>query len=77
MQFLRKKNHPFEENITEDYLKVINEAYNQFFINYDISPLLVINTNEIDFVMNPEKIDDVINYINNPFQGTKYFNPKD
>jgi len=76
MENIRKRNQPHEENITEDYLKIVNEAYNQYFINYDIAPLLVINANDIDFVRNPEKIDDIINYIKNPFLGTKYYNPR-
>jgi len=76
MENIRKRNYPFEENITEDYLKIINEAYNQYFFNYNVSPLLVINTSEIDFVMNPEEINKIIDYIKTPFMGTKYYNPK-
>ena len=76
MENIRKRNYPFEENITEDYLRIINEAYNQYFFNYSVSPLLVINTNEIDFVMNPEEIDNIIDYIKTPFKGAKYYNPK-
>ena len=76
MENIKKRNYPYEENITEDYLKVITEAYNQYFFNYNISPLLVVNIEEMDFVTNPDEIDNIINYIKTPFQGTKYYNPK-
>jgi deoxyadenosine/deoxycytidine kinase len=76
LQNIKKRNYPYEENIAEDYLKLLNEVYNQYFFNYDISPLLIINTDEIDFIMNPDKINDIIKYIENPFQGTKYYSPK-
>jgi len=76
MENIKKRNYPYEENITQDYLKLLNEAYNQYFINYDISPLLVINTDEMDFIMNPDEVNDIIKYIESPFRGTKYYNPK-
>ena len=75
LENIKKRNQPYEENITEDYLKLINEAYNQYFINYDVSPLLVINTNEIDFITHPEIIDEIIDFVKTPFLGTKYYNP--
>ena len=56
MQNIKKRNYPYEENIAEDYLKLLNEVYNQYFINYDISPLLIINTDEIDFIITHSKI---------------------
>ena len=71
-----KRNRSYEINISGDYLKVINEAYNQYFFSYDSSPLLVVNTSDIDFVRNPDEIDEIIEFIKNPFRGTKYFNPK-
>ena len=73
---IEKRSKGYESNISEEYLKVINEAYNQYFFGYDSSPLLVVNISEIDFVRNPDEINNIIDFIKTPFSGTKYFNPK-
>lgn len=51
-----RRGRSYEQNISPDYLAELNEAYNQFFHHYDRSPLLVINTNEIDFVSEPDHL---------------------
>ena len=38
-------------------------------------PLLIINTNNIDFVENSEDFENLLNEIHQPHQGIKYFNP--
>jgi len=48
---------------------------NQYFLNYNDSPLLIINTNEIDFVHNFGDLQDLINTIKEMKTGTKYYIP--
>ena len=43
--------------------------------NMSQGPLLIINTNDIDFVHNEEDLEEVIHYIRQPVSGTKFFNP--
>src|SRR5258705_11979202 len=38
---LRKRGHPIEAGISEDYLRRLSEAYTRYFLSYDESPLLV------------------------------------
>ncbi len=40
----------FENQITGDYLAELNQAYNYYFFHYQETPLMVVNTSEIDFV---------------------------
>ena len=47
----------------------------EFFVNYEDTPLLIINTNNIDFVENVEDLKELLDVIQKPIQGTKYFNP--
>jgi len=75
MENIRRRHIPYEMEITPDYLKVLIEAYNQFFFQYNASPLLVINSTKIDFINNEEDFNGIINEIKNPFSGIKYFNP--
>ena len=65
----------FEKNLSEDYLDALNQVYNEYFFRYQDTPLVIINTNNIDFVNNNEDLEEMINYIRKPVTGTKFFNP--
>ena len=73
---ISKRNRPFEEFITREYLQSLVEAYNGFFFHYHNAPILVVNTNDIDFLNDPQELDNLITYIDKPFHGIQYYNPK-
>lgn len=56
MENIERRGRDYERHITPEYLKELNDAYNHFFYHYDRSPLITINTTEIDFVNNPEHL---------------------
>ena len=72
---IRKRNYSFEKSIDFDYLELINKAYDYYFFNYTETPLLVVKTDDIDFVNNPEHFDDLIEQIRKPIAGKKYYAP--
>ncbi len=72
---IHKRGRPFEKDMDPDYIKQLNEAYNHFFFHYVGSPLLVVNTNAIDFVANPEDFEDLLQRITSHRQGTTYYQP--
>ncbi|MBN2102782.1 deoxynucleoside kinase [bacterium] len=73
---IKKRNRKYERNISTEYIRQLNEAYNQFFFRYDATPLLVINTSEIDFVNNESDLEDLHHQILHPPTGTKYYVPR-
>ena len=75
MSNIKKRGRDFEKHVTQDYINQVNERYQEFFVNYEEGPLLIINTNNIDFVENSEDFDNLLNEIHQPHQGIKYFNP--
>jgi len=75
LQRIRKRNFTFEKVIDSDYIEMLNQAYDYYFFNYTETPLLVIKTDEIDFVENPEHFDDLIEQIGKPVTGKKYYVP--
>jgi len=75
MQRVKKRNFSFEKPIDSDYLDMLNRAYDYFFFNYTDTPLLVVKTDDIDFVNNPEHFDDLIEQIAKPITGKKYYTP--
>jgi deoxyadenosine/deoxycytidine kinase len=75
MNRIRKRSRDFEKNITFDYLKEVNRAYNNFFFHYLESPLLVINTADIDFVEDKKALDDLVQKIYHHRSGLQYYVP--
>jgi deoxyadenosine/deoxycytidine kinase len=53
---IKQRGRDYEQHITRDYLKELNDAYNHFFYHYNRSPLITINASEIDFVNNEEHL---------------------
>ncbi|MCX6826456.1 MAG: deoxynucleoside kinase, partial [candidate division Zixibacteria bacterium] len=72
---IRRRNYGFERSIDSDYLQQLNEAFNYFFFHYEDSPLLVVKTDDIDFVRNREDFNNLIEIIKKPVLGKKYYVP--
>jgi len=72
---IKQRGRSFEKEIGPDYISAVNEAYNQFFFRYTDTPLLVINTSDIDFVHRREDLDDLLKQILGMKQGTQYYVP--
>lgn len=75
MKRVRKRNYLFERELDLDYLERVRQGYNSFFFHYHETPLLIVNTTEIDFVENKEEADRLIKEISSMNKGTLYFNP--
>lgn len=56
MENIDKRGRDYEQHITPEYLKDLNDAYNHFFYHYNRTPVIFINTTEIDFVNNSEHL---------------------
>lgn len=76
MENIRKRGRPYEKHITTEYIDDLNKLYNSFFFHYTKTPLLVINTDEIDFQHSPQDYQDVLVEINHHSAGTRYYIPQ-
>lgn len=65
----------FESQITGDYLAELNQAYNYYFFHYQETPLMVVNTSEIDFVHRDADLDDLLSHVSKVTKGTVYYQP--
>lgn len=72
---IRKRNKDYEQNIKEDYLERLVEAYNRYFFYYNETPLLVVNTTDIDFVENPPDLVDLVREIKAMKGGAHHYIP--
>ena len=75
MQNIKLRGREYEKLIDWKYIDALNQMYNEYFFRYDDSPLLIINTNDIDFVNNKDDLEEIIKFIRTPGEGTRYFNP--
>ena len=72
---IKKRDKKYERGVTFEYLGEVAQAYNQFFFHYDETPLLVVNTSEIDFVSSSKDLADLIKEINSMGLGTQHYIP--
>lgn len=72
---ISQRGRVYEQDIDWEYLNSLNQIYNEYFFRYDKSPLLIINTNDIDFVNNDSDLEQIMEFIRTPGDGTRYFNP--
>lgn len=74
---IKKRGRSFEKNLTRQYLVELSEAYNNFFFKYSNTPLLIVNTSDIDFVNNENDFEELYSHIFRDDRGfIEYFNPK-
>jgi deoxyguanosine kinase len=72
---VEKRGREYEAFMDPNYLDSVNKLFNNYFFYYAETPLLVINTNEIDFVDKKCDLDELIIKINNHKIGREYYNP--
>jgi deoxyadenosine/deoxycytidine kinase len=60
----------------EVYLGEIAEAYNHFFFHYTTTPLLVVETSQIDLGWGDDTVDDLLRQIRAMGRGTQYYVPR-
>lgn len=75
MDRIAMRGRSFERDMNRDYIDALNGAYSYFFHHYRGAPLLVVNTNTIDFVNVPRDFDLLFEQLRSEFQGTRYFAP--
>jgi len=54
MERIRKREKDYEDNITDDYVKRVSEAFSEYYFQYTDTPLLVVNTTNLDLVNQKE-----------------------
>jgi deoxyguanosine kinase len=63
-------------DISAEYLTELLRAYNYYFFHYARTPLLVVNTAEVDFVNSDGDLDDLVKQIAAMTRGTQYYVPR-
>jgi deoxyguanosine kinase len=73
---IQKRAVESEQLIELSYLQNLNEAYAEFFHYYDKSPLLIVNSEDIDLANSEDDYQQLVKRIVSAGAGTHYFNPR-
>ena len=60
----------------DDYVKELNEAYQHFFFHYSATPLLVVETSQLDLAGSDNALDDLLRQVQTMGRGTQYYVPR-
>jgi deoxyadenosine/deoxycytidine kinase len=63
-------------DLDPEYLRELNEAYHHYFFHYDATPLLVVETSELDADASEDAIEDLVKQIRTAGPGTRYYVPR-
>ena len=72
---ISKRGRPYEFNMDRSYIELLSEAYNHFFFHYEQSPLLVINTDDVDFMKSESDLGEIMDQILKVRSGITYYRP--
>ena len=75
MERIRSRNLPYEKPIDPEYIDALNEAYNSYFFHFSEAPLLVVKTDEINFVANEKHLTELVEQIKKPQTQIRYYAP--
>jgi deoxyguanosine kinase len=77
MHNIRKRGRKIERGLTKGYIEELSEAYNNFFFLYNDTPLIIVNSTEIDFVNNDDDFGELFKQIFRDDRGLiEYFKPE-
>jgi deoxyadenosine/deoxycytidine kinase len=72
---IRKRGREFERHFDAGYLETVCRAYNDYFFHYDDTPVLVVNTSDIDIVDSQEDLEALLSVIRRHRSGTQHYIP--
>jgi deoxyadenosine/deoxycytidine kinase len=75
MDRIRRRGREFERDMSREYIETLNEAYNYYFFHYKETPLIVVNTSDIDFVESTADFEELAREIEEHDKGTAYYVP--
>jgi deoxyadenosine/deoxycytidine kinase len=70
---INKRQRDFERSMSREYMTELIDAYNHYYHYYNRSPVLVVDTHNLNFHDRPEDFEDLVQRISVPINGTQYY----
>jgi deoxyadenosine/deoxycytidine kinase len=74
VQRVKKRGNPIETGIDDEYLRRLSDAYTRYFHAYSESPLLIVNSERLNFVDTREHFDLLVTRMEAMRGGREFFN---
>ena len=71
---VKRRGNAFEENISEEYLWQLTQSYTRFFHQYEDAPVMIINSENLNFVDSQEDFDLLLMQVSQMRAPREYFN---
>ncbi|MBI1990758.1 MAG: deoxynucleoside kinase, partial [Betaproteobacteria bacterium] len=71
---VRRRGVSYERTMSEEYLLRLAESYARFFYQYDAAPVLIVNSEHLNFVDSPRDFDLLVERINAMRGAREFFN---
>jgi deoxyguanosine kinase len=71
---VRRRGVEFERPITAEYLALLADSYSRFFYHYNSSPVLIVNSERLNFVHQDSDLDLLIERVGAMRGGREFFN---
>ncbi len=66
---IAKRGRAYEQAIATDYLQKINQLYNEWVAAFTLSPVLIIDTNNLNYVLHDDHLEQIWQRIDDRLQG--------
>lgn len=66
---IHSRGRDYEGSMSLDYLKRLNERYENWIEGYNEGKLLIINSDDVDFMHNPEDLGKIVNMVQGELHG--------
>jgi deoxyguanosine kinase len=72
MARITQRDRPYERNMDPDYIEALRQAYDRFFLGYQDTSVLTINTNDINFVTTPADFQSIVTRVRSTLREGSY-----
>ncbi len=66
---IQQRGRGFEQNIADAYLERLNQLYEDWIANFTLSPVVIIDTNNLDYVQHDAHLEKIWRHIDDRLQG--------
>lgn len=73
MERIKRRGREYEKRLSQEYVRELNERYNSFFFHYSQTPLLIVNTDNLDFINDEGDLMDLVEEIRRVQGGKEYY----
>lgn len=70
---VRKRARAYEKRLSASYIAELIDAYNHYYHHYRASPVLVVDTRNLNFPERPDDFEELVSQLKKPIKGTQYY----